>query len=122
LKNLKTIENNTEGVNSSYDFYLTQYNQFDASSLDHLMSRQLNVRDQVFRPTNLPVMTLDEFAAKEIKRMDEQKQMEEEAKKNQPDENSDDENVADMKRIKERDWDDWKDLNEKGGGNKKKGR
>lgn len=120
MKNLKPIQN--DSGNTSYDFYLTQYNHFDASSLDHLMSRQLNVRDQVFRPTNLPVMTLDEFAAKEIKRMDEQKQMEEEAKKNQPDENSDDENVADMKRLKERDWDDWKDLNEKGGGNKKKGR
>ena len=33
-------------------------------------------------------------------------------------EDSDDEKVSDMKRIKERNWDDWKDLNDKGEGNR----
>ncbi len=87
------------------------------------MSKRINVRDQVFRPTNLPVMTLEEFAVKEKARMDEMKKQEEEAKKKQAEEeDSDDEQVGDLKRLKERDWDDWKDLHEKGGGNKKKGR
>ncbi len=67
-------------------------------------------------------MTLDEFAEKEKGRMAEAKQMEEEAKKNQPNDDSDDEEVADRKTYEARVWDDWKDLNEKGAGNKRKGK
>jgi hypothetical protein len=90
------------------------------STIDALIEKQLYIRDYVFRPNNLPTMTLDEFAAKEKARMDEQTRMEEEAKKNQPNDDSDDEEVADMKTYKAREWDDWKDLNEKGSGNKMK--
>ncbi len=69
-------------------------------------------------------MTLDELADKEIFFMNQQKEMEEEAKRqaaNEPD-SDDDEEFANEKRARERDWDDWKDLNQKGAGNKKGGR
>ena len=89
-------------------------------TLDSLIDKQIFSRDYVFRSNNLPTMTLDEFATKEKQRMDEQKLMEEEAKKNAPNDDSDDEEVADMKTYKAREWDDWKDLNEKGSGNRKK--
>lgn len=88
--------------------------------IDALLDKQLNIRDYVFRPSNVPTMTLDEFAAKEKERMEEQTRMEEEAKKNAPNEDSDDEKVADMKTYKAREWDDWKDQNRKGEGNRMK--
>ncbi len=90
------------------------------STIDAMIEKQLYIRDYVFRPNNLPTMTLDEFATKEKARMDEQTKMEEEAKKNQPNDDSDDEEVANMKTYKAREWDDWKDLNQKGSGNKMK--
>ncbi len=89
-------------------------------TLDSLIEKQLYIRDYVFRPSNPTTMTLDEFADKEKARMDEQKILEEEAKKNQPNSDSEDEDVADFKTYKARAWDDWKDLNEKGSGNKMK--
>ncbi len=66
-------------------------------------------------------MSIDEFAEKEKARMAEAKLMEEEAKKNQPNDDSDDEEVAERKTYQARAWDDWKDMHEKGSGNKKKG-
>jgi immunoglobulin-binding protein 1 len=86
---------------------------------DHIYNK-LNVRENVFRPTNLPVMTLDEFATKEKARMEEQERQQEEAKKNMPNDDSDDEETADRKTYEARYWDDWKDLNEKGSGNKRR--
>jgi hypothetical protein len=90
------------------------------SPLDQFIDRQVNARDYIFRPTNLPTMTLDEFAEKEMVRMNEAKLKEEEAKQNQEDDDSDKEEVADRKTLQARGWDDWKDLNEKGSGNKKR--
>jgi len=90
------------------------------SPYDQFIDRQVNARDYIFRPTNLPTMTLDEFAEKEMARMNEAKLKEEEAKQNQEDDDSDNEEVADRKTLKARAWDDWKDLNEKGSGNKKR--
>lgn len=80
----------------------------------------MNIRDYILRPTNLPTMTLQEFAEKEKTRMAEAKLAEEEAKKNQENDDSEDEEVADRKTYKARAWDDWKDENEKGSGNKKR--
>jgi len=94
------------GSNSSHRHHL--------GPIDSLLDKQLNIRNYVFRPNNLPTMTLDEFAAKEKVRMEEQTRMEEEAKKNAPNEDSDDEQVADMKTYKAREWDDWKDQHKKG--------
>jgi hypothetical protein len=90
----------------------------NAKLMNSIIDERLNVRENVFRPTNLPTMTLDEFADKEKARMVETERMQEEAKRNAPNEDSDDENVADFKTYKARDWDDWKDLHEKGAGNK----
>ncbi len=90
------------------------------SPYDQLIHKQVNARDYAFRPNNMPTMTLDEFAAKEMVRMNEAKLKEEEAKLNQEDDDSDNEEVADRKTFKARAWDDWKDLNEKGAGNKKR--
>ena len=86
--------------------------------VDNIINNKVNVMDNVFRPTNLPTMTLDEFAEKEKARMAEMERQQEEAKLNQPGDDSDDEKVADEKTYKAREWDDWKDMNEKGSGNK----
>lgn len=98
---------------------MPQYNIM-ASPLDQLIHKQVNARDYVFRPNNLPTMTLAELGDKEKARMDEAKMKEEEAKQNQEDDDSDNEEVADRKTLQARGWDDWKDLNEKGSGNKKR--
>lgn len=86
--------------------------------LDDVIEKQLDVRDKVFRPSNVPTMTLAEFGDKEKARMAEQ----ENAPKMRDieGEDSEDEEVSDLKTYKARYWDDWKDLNEKGGGNKKR--
>lgn len=90
------------------------------TTLDGIIGKRTNAREMVFRPTHLPTMTLNEFAEKEKARMDEMKIQEEEAKKNQPNEDSDDEEVAERKIYEKRAWDDWKDLNPKGSGNTKR--
>lgn len=90
------------------------------SSLNDQVNQKLHVRENVFKPSNMPTMTLDEFADKEMMRMDEQKKLEEEAKQNKENSDSEDESVADRKTYKAREWDDWKDANEKGAGNKRR--
>lgn len=85
-----------------------------------VLSHKIDARDHVFRPNNLPTMTLEEFARKETERMKEAERKQEEAKLNAPNEDSDTEEGADNKTYKDRYWDDWKDLHEKGAGNKKK--
>jgi hypothetical protein len=113
LKNLDVIVNpNPQFINSF------QGQHARVTDMNTIINNQFDVRDRVFRPNNLPVMTLDEFAEKEKAKMDEQKQMEEDAKANKPSEDSDDENIAYMKTYKATEWDDWKDINEKGSGNK----
>jgi immunoglobulin-binding protein 1 len=97
----------------------TTPNDMVVSPYDQLIHKQVKARDYVFRPNNLPTMTLDEFAQKEMARMDEAKLKEEEAKLNMEDDDSDKEEVAERKTYKARAWDDWKDLNEKGAGNKR---
>lgn len=126
-KNLQVINTSTNpncvecaGGSHCHDNIVQTHNT--VSIYDKQIERKVYARDYVFRPTNLPTMTLDEFAEKAKKEMDEQKRMEEEAKKNAPNEDSEDEEVADAKTYKAREWDDWKDSVEKGGGNKKKGR
>jgi immunoglobulin-binding protein 1 len=89
------------------------------NTFNQTIESHLNIKENIFMTNNLPVMTLDEFAEKEMARMDEQKRQEEEAKKMKEDSDSDNEEVADRKKYKARDWDDWKDLNDKGSGNKK---
>mmetsp|Transcript_5516 Transcript_5516/g.6070 ORF Transcript_5516/g.6070 Transcript_5516/m.6070 type:complete len:333 (-) Transcript_5516:115-1113(-) len=77
-----------------------------------------DVLDRVFKPGhNLPTMSLEEFAEMEVKEAMERSEKE----KNIPKENSDseDEEVSDRKTYKARHWDDWRDNNEKGAGNKK---
>jgi immunoglobulin-binding protein 1 len=90
----------------------------NAKLVDDIINQRLHVRENVFKPTNLPTMTLDEFADKEIVKMAEMERQQEEAKRNAPSEDSDDEKVADEKTYKAREWDDWKDAHEKGAGNK----
>ncbi len=90
----------------------------NAKMVDQIINERLNVRENVFKPTRLPTMTLDEFAEKEKANMLEMERQQEEAKRNAPNDDSDDENVADEKTYKARDWDDWKDMHEKGSGNK----
>jgi immunoglobulin-binding protein 1 len=94
----------------------------NAMMVDQIIYDRLHTKENAFRPTNLPTMTLDEFATKEKARMEETERMQEEAKRNAPNDDSDDEKVADEKTYKAREWDDWKDLNEKGAGNKNRKR
>jgi immunoglobulin-binding protein 1 len=79
---------------------------------------------QVFQPGfSQPTMTLEEFGDKEYKKMmeaNEQQKKMAELTKAQEDEDSDKDEINDVKTKKARDWDDWKDANEKGAGNKKR--
>ena len=88
-------------------------------TLDQKIEKSLHVREEVFRCSNLPTLTLDEFAMREQARMEENTLKQEEANKNKDDEDSEDEQVADQKTYKAREWDDWKDANPKGSGNTK---
>jgi len=110
--NFQTVDNS---CNSCYNLNI--------ENLNDKINKQLNVRDQIFRPYNLPTMTLDEFADKEIVRMEETKRMEDEAKvksKLEAEEDQDRDEIDLKKKVEASQWDDWKDLHEKGGGNKKK--
>ncbi|KAM3133532.1 hypothetical protein pb186bvf_014374 [Paramecium bursaria] len=77
---------------------------------------------KVWQPTNQPTMTLDEFADMEIDNMKKQEAMQKKAMEEQKkiDEEKDDDKDfwSDQQTLKDRHWDDWKDANEKGAGNK----
>ena len=91
------------------------------SNLNTIVESRLNYKDEVFKNRNAPTMTLDEFADTQIVMMEQSKIMEEQSKIRQQEEEdlSDAEEEVDDRRKKEkRAWDDWKDLNERGGGNK----
>lgn len=93
----------------------------DCTNLNTIIDNRINVKDMIFRNANAPTMTLDEFADKQIVLMEEQKEMEAQSKARQANEEelSDaDEEVDDRRKQEKRAWDDWKDLNQKGGGNK----
>ena len=94
------------------------------SSSSNLIVRREILRDGVFRPDhNLPTMSLEEFARREV----EEAKRREERQKNAPKSNrrhehlhrdgdEDDENLADKATIQDREWDNWKDDNVKGAG------
>ncbi|EGR34412.1 protein phosphatase 2A regulatory B subunit, B56 family, putative [Ichthyophthirius multifiliis] len=77
---------------------------------------------QVFTPgTTMPTVTLDQLADLEIANMKKQEEAQKQAeiqKKKQEDEDSDRDSAADQKQEEKRYWDDWKDENEKGAGNR----
>lgn len=96
-------------------------------------NKMLNQRQEILDKLNQPCyaqpkMTLDQFDELEYTLMkDKEKKVADAAKARKEElarlgiENSDDsdnELVGDAKRYKERDWDDWKDVNEKGAGNR----
>ena len=93
-------------------------NSHKCTVINDQISKQLNVREQVFRNPNMPTLTLDEFADREMARMEEATANQNEAQANKTDSDSEDEEVANKKTYKAREWDDWKDLNDKGSGNK----
>eukprot|EP00559_Dactyliosolen_fragilissimus_P008367 CAMPEP_0184861320 /NCGR_PEP_ID=MMETSP0580-20130426/6027_1 /TAXON_ID=1118495 /ORGANISM="Dactyliosolen fragilissimus" /LENGTH=406 /DNA_ID=CAMNT_0027358765 /DNA_START=67 /DNA_END=1287 /DNA_ORIENTATION=+ len=95
-----------------------------------LVMKKEQVRSQVFRPGwNQPTMTLEELGDREvadaIQRSNMQKEAEERAK-HAPrryeqlvrDGMEDDSNLMDQSAVLDRQWDDWKDENPKGSGNK----
>lgn len=113
------------GISSNNNKIVNQYedgnkNHSNCTVLNDKIYDKLNIREQVFKPTNIPTMTLDEFAQKEMGRMKEQEAMSQQAKENAEKSDSEDEETADRKTYKAREWDDWKDLNDKGSGNVRK--
>jgi len=91
------------------------------TNINNVIENKLNFKDTVFRNRNPTTMTLDEFADKQIEYMAQGKEMEEQSKIRQQKEEdlSDaDEEVDDRRKQEKRAWDDWRDLNQKGGGNK----
>ncbi|CAD8134003.1 unnamed protein product [Paramecium octaurelia] len=85
--------------------------------------RQKHVAE-VWQPnaSRLPNMTLEEFADSEMKFAKDQetkmKKAQEEQQKLEQDKDDDKDYWADQQTLKDRNWDDWKDDNEKGAGNK----
>lgn len=88
--------------------------------INEQIHNKLSVREQVFKPNNLPTLTLAEFAEREKARMEEQELQAQQSQLNAEDDDSDNEETANRKTIKAREWDDWKDLNDKGSGNTKR--
>ena len=89
------------------------------------------IREQVFRPGwNQPTMTLEELAEREVaeaKQRDERQKQAEAANKNAPqrydqlvkDGQEDNVDLVDASAALDRQWDDWKDENPRGSGNKR---
>jgi immunoglobulin-binding protein 1 len=77
-----------------------------------------NIKQKVFNNANPTTMTMDEFAEMQQKRMKEEEEKHKEFEKNKSDDDSDKEEVDDKKKKKAREWDDWKDENPKGSGNR----
>ncbi|EAR99760.2 TAP42 protein (macronuclear) [Tetrahymena thermophila SB210] len=84
--------------------------------------KRQELMQQVFTPgTTMPTVSLDQLADIEIGNMQKMKDSEEAAKKRQQeqeDADSDRDSVGDAKQEEARRWDDWKDENEKGAGNR----
>jgi len=95
-----------------------------------LLFRKEQIRSSIFRPSwNQPTMTIEQFAEKEVSdailRSERQKKASEEAKKAPrryeqlvQDMMEDDVDLVDASAALDRKWDDWKDENPKGSGNK----
>ena len=95
-----------------------------------LQFKKESVRNSIFKPSwNQPTMTLDELAEKEVQEATQrsiQQQAAEEERKHQPrryellvrDGLEDDDRLVDASAKLDRDWDDWKDQNPRGSGNK----
>jgi hypothetical protein len=88
------------------------------TSLNNKIQKGLNIREQVFRNPNMPTLTLDEFADREMARMKEDEEKQKEYQLNKSDSDSENDDVSNKKTYKAREWDDWKDENPKGSGNK----
>jgi len=106
---LNNIQNNKELVKT-----------LGSMTIDDKVEAYTNVRDKVFFNRNTPTMTLDEFADKQIVMMEEDKRMQAQFEKENKIEYEDEdlEKHVDNQNRADREWDDWKDLNEKGSGNK----
>ncbi|ETI49104.1 hypothetical protein L917_06658 [Phytophthora nicotianae] len=89
--------------------------------------RRETIRSGVFKPGHrLPTMTLEEYADREVADAMERQKREQEAPQGPrrydqlvEDGDEDDEKLVEEATYKDRAWDDWKDANEKGIGNKK---
>lgn len=110
----------TSSGNNNANKKIHGHSHHNCTILNDQIHNKLNVREQVFRPNNLPTLTLEEFAEREKARMQEQELKAQEAQQNAEDDDSDNEETADRKTYKAREWDDWKDLNDKGSGNTKR--
>ena len=116
-----TMMNNTSSVVATYD---QAQQRPTTNARSNLVVRREILRDGVFRPDqNLPTMSLEEFARREL----EEAKRREERQKNAPKESrryehlhrdgdEDDERLADEATMKDREWDNWKDDNVKGAG------
>lgn len=90
------------------------------TDVNSIVQGYTHVRENVFKPHNMPTMTLDEFAAKEMAYAKEQEEKQKQYNAEKPDSDSEDEKVSEMKTYQKREWDDWKDDHPKGSGNRKK--
>jgi immunoglobulin-binding protein 1 len=95
-----------------------KHHEHKCTVINDQINKKLNVRNQVFRNANPTTLTLEEFGDRELERMREDEAKAAEYKLNKTNSDSEDEEVCDKKTQKARDWDDWKDENQKGGGNK----
>ncbi len=117
------LNHNHEGNNVVKNFDQSQIKgstSHNCTALNDQIHNKLNVREQVFRAANLPTLTLAEFADREKARMEEQELQAKQSQLAAEDEESDNEETANRKTQKAREWDDWKDLNDKGSGNTKR--
>ena len=113
VKNLNFI---SSFDNNNFQFFnLGNIQTLDQKILDQLPE---NIKQKVFNNANPTTMTMDEFAEMQQKRMKEEEEKHKEFEKNKSDDDSDKEEIDDKKKKKAREWDDWKDENPKGSGNR----
>ena len=106
------------GVVKSFEDPNQKNKKSNCTVINDQINKKLNIREQVFRNANPTTLTLDEFADREMGRMEEATANAKQSQIDADDSNSDDEAISDKKTYKAREWDDWKDLNDKGSGNK----
>jgi hypothetical protein len=115
---LNSIQPNSNNNNKVSD--VDYLKSLEGMGINDKINSYVNIREKVFVNRNQPTMTLDEFADKQIAIMEEdkirQKEWEEQNKIDYEDE--DKEIHVDKQNRADKEWDDWKDLHQKGGGNR----
>ncbi len=120
LKNVQFTNLQQQPVINIQQHNVDYLKSLEVLSVNDKINAHMNVREKVFKNRNTPTMTLDDFADKQMAMMAEDKRIQKEFEEaNKIPEGDEEKDIhVDNENRAEREWDDWKDLHEKGSGNK----